>query len=40
LPEADLACYIAYLHEGREVKIEARSLRGEEMLKKLFITKT
>jgi tRNA threonylcarbamoyladenosine biosynthesis protein TsaE len=35
LPVPDLACYIAFAEEGREMRIEAQSIRGQEILKKL-----
>ena len=35
LPVPDLACYIAFADEGREMRIEAQSIRGQEILKKL-----
>ena len=35
LPQADLACYIAPLVQGREIRIEALSERGEKVLVEL-----
>lgn len=35
LPPADLACYIAFSNEGREIKIEAISTRGEKIMEQL-----
>lgn len=35
LPEPDLVCYFAFAGQGREIRIEAHSLRGEEILTKL-----
>jgi tRNA threonylcarbamoyladenosine biosynthesis protein TsaE len=35
LPSADLACYIAFSGEGREIKVEASSLRGEKIMEQL-----
>ncbi|RDI41510.1 tRNA (adenosine(37)-N6)-threonylcarbamoyltransferase complex ATPase subunit type 1 TsaE [Aquicella lusitana] len=36
LPEPDLACYIAFAEEGREIKLVSYSDRGERILKKLI----
>lgn len=35
LPRADLACYIEFQEGGREINIEARSGKGEEILRLL-----
>lgn len=35
LPPADLACYIEIIEQGREIKLEALSDRGREVLNKL-----
>jgi tRNA threonylcarbamoyladenosine biosynthesis protein TsaE len=35
LPQPDLSCYIELRDQGRELRIEATSMRGEEMLKQL-----
>jgi tRNA threonylcarbamoyladenosine biosynthesis protein TsaE len=35
LPEADLNCYIAITEQGREVTLEALSVIGEDILKRL-----
>lgn len=32
LPEPDLACYIEFVGEGREIKLIAHSARGREMI--------
>lgn len=36
LPEPDLACYIAFAEEGRDIRLEARTERGADLLKKLY----
>lgn len=38
LPEADLDCYIALSQEGRDVTLEAQSVRGEDILKRLKVS--
>lgn len=35
LPEPDLACYIDFADEGRALSIEAYTMRGEAIIKKL-----
>jgi tRNA threonylcarbamoyladenosine biosynthesis protein TsaE len=35
LPPPDLACYIAFLQEGREIRLLAQSERGKEILERL-----
>jgi|SRR5579885_95240 tRNA threonylcarbamoyladenosine biosynthesis protein TsaE len=35
LPGADLACYIAFNEQGREIRLEAYSARGENILNNL-----
>lgn len=36
LPEPDLACYIAVMGQGREIRIEAHSTLGEGILNRLL----
>lgn len=36
LPQPDLACYIAFAKEGREIRLEAHSACGQEVLEKLL----
>lgn len=35
LPEPDIACYISFIKPGREIRLEARTTCGEEILKRL-----
>jgi tRNA threonylcarbamoyladenosine biosynthesis protein TsaE len=35
LPQADISCYIAMHEEGREIKLEAGSVHGQNILKRL-----
>ena len=35
LPQPDLACYIDFMDDKREIKIEALSKRGEDVLEKM-----
>lgn len=35
LPDPDLACYIEFTNEGRELNVEAYTIKGEAIIKKL-----
>ncbi len=37
LPQADLSCYIAFKNQGRELRLEANSEQGEEIIKRLAL---
>lgn len=37
LPPPDLACYIAFAEDGREVRLEAHSPRGEKIVNQLCL---
>jgi len=34
LPAADLACYIAFTVDGREIRVEALTIQGQEIVKR------
>lgn len=37
LPQPDVTCYISFSENGRQVKLEAKSARGEKILKQIQI---